>query len=551
MASPLVLRLLCLLVAVLAPFILLAQNVDVNAERVSMDNAMLRTLDGTASALSSSVWPAYIGNVDTTASNAFSTYSLNYYWPLVAQRPDTTQVFTSSHGRYRGLVFNDAVARVQGDLGFMLRPGTTSNEGSSESFMLGRASARVMGSLGSNLGFFLDLSNGSRLRGSASRIAQTDPTLGRTLKFTIEDSAFFDRYIGYVQYQSEYLRIRYGREALQFGNSPIDNLVHSMNAPLLDGLLLDVPYKSVRFTMTHSAANGLDTSGKAVPGKYIATHRIAVEPTSWLSVGLNDMIVYWGRGLDLAYLNPLAFFVSAGLSTQERNQNDNSLIGADITLRPVKGLMLYGSLIVDDLSYTSLGDTSIAGNNNKFAYQLGLSKSFGQEGAASRIMVSAEYARIDPFTYSHRSINASYTSFGAPVGYDMQSNSDRLALQLRYWLTPRTYVRVDADYTRHGENLLDANGNLIMGEDPRYPGSGIQVPIGNVGGDILRGDGDFLYGNAFLRGNVSHQRRLRLWFSAEWANNIFTDLNIGYTNRNSGNNPTNFFFGALEIRVGY
>jgi hypothetical protein len=77
------------------------------------------------------------------------------------------------------------------------------------------------------------------------------------------------------------------------------------------------------------------------------------------------------------------------------------------------------------------------------------------------------------------------------------------------------------------------------------------VPIGNVGGDILRGDGDALSGNAFLRGNVSHQRRARLWFSAEWANNIFTDLNIGYTNRNGGNSPTDFFFGALEIRIGY
>ena len=551
MASSIVMRLICSLVVVLAPYILLAQNVDVNAERVSMDNALLRTLDGSASALSSSVWPAYIGNVDTTASNAYSSYALNYYWPLVAQRPDTTEVFAQLHGRYRGLVFNDGVARVQADLGFMARPGTTSSSGASESFLLARASARVMGSLGNNLGFFLDLSNGSRLRGSASRIAQTDPTLARTLKFTIEDSAFFDRYIGYVQYQSEYLRIRYGREALQFGNSPIDNFVHSINAPLLDGVLIDVPYKRVRFTMTHSAANGLDTANKAVPGKYIATHRIAVEPTDWLSVGLNDMIVYWGRGLDMAYLNPLAFFVSAGLSTQERNANDNSLIGADITLRPVTGLMVYGSLIVDDLSYTTLSDTSAGGSNNKFAYQLGVSQSLGQQGAASRSMVSTEYARIDAFTFSHRSINASYTTMGAPIGYDMQPNSDRLALQLRHWLTPRTSIRVDLDYTRHGENILDSKGNVLLGEDPRYPGSGIQVPIGNVGGDILRGDGDALSGNAFLRGNVSHQRRARLWFSAEWSNNIFTDLNIGYTNRNGGNSPTDFFFGALEIRVGY
>ncbi len=139
MASSIVMRLICSLVVVLAPYILLAQNVDVNAERVSMDNALLRTLDGSASALSSSVWPAYIGNVDTTASNAFSSYALNYYWPLVAQRPDTTQVFAQSHGRYRGLVFNDAVARVQADLGFMARPGTTSSSGASESFRLARA----------------------------------------------------------------------------------------------------------------------------------------------------------------------------------------------------------------------------------------------------------------------------------------------------------------------------------------------------------------------------------------------------------------------------
>ena len=75
--------------------------------------------------------------------------------------------------------------------------------------------------------------------------------------------------------------------------------------------------------------------------------------------------------------------------------------------------------------------------------------------------------------------------------------------------------------------------------------------MGNVGGDILRAAGDDLYGNAFLRGNVSHQRRIRLWFSAEWWTNIFTDLRIGYTNRNGGNTPGSFLFGSLEIRVGY
>jgi hypothetical protein len=144
---------------------------------------------------------------------------------------------------------------------------------------------------------------------------------------------------------------------------------------------------------------------------------------------------------------------------------------------------------------------------------------------------------------------ASYTTFNTPIGYDMQPNSDRWAFQLRTWFTPRTFVRIDFDYTRHGENHLDSTGNIITGDNPRFPGT--TVAIGNVGGDILRGDGDDLQGNRFLRGNVSHQRRVSVWFSAEWWTNIFTDLRIGYTNRTGGNVPDTFFFGSLELRIGY
>jgi hypothetical protein len=112
-------------------------------------------------------------------------------------------------------------------------------------------------------------------------------------------------------------------------------------------------------------------------------------------------------------------------------------------------------------------------------------------------------------------------------------------------------LRIDVDYTRNGENILDAHGNILVGEDPRYPGSNLPAPIGNVGGDILRGDGDFLVGNRFLRGNVSFTRRINAWLSGEAWNNVFFDVRAGYENRNGGNRPGEFFFGSLELRVGY
>ncbi len=533
-----------------------AQNADVNAERVSMDMQLLQAIDGRAPLGSMSVWPQSINTLQNQAratDDVFGRYIDTYYDLLLPNNStDTTLAFGMHRGRFRGVIYGDSIARATLDLGMMLRPGYAQDGASSSTFLLARPSVRLMGSFGGGFGYAIDLSNGARIRGASSMIARTDPVLERTLKFGIEDSAFFDRYIGYVQYQSDWLRIRYGREAMQFGFSPIDNFVHSIDAPLLDGLLIDIPYKSFRFTMTHSAANGTDTLGKAVPGKFIATHRVAFDPAPWLSMSLSDMIVYWGRGLDFAYLNPLAFFVSAGLGTPERNANDNSIIAFDISVRPFNGTMIYGSFVADDLNFGSIGDTSIAGNNNKFAYQLGASQLIGgSAGSAGRTLLSLEYARIDPFTFSHRSMNASYTTLGAPIGYNMQSNSDRIAFQLRHWFTARTFVRVDLDYTRHGENILDSTGRIVMGEDPRFPGEGYQVPVGNVGGDILRGDGDFLFGSAFLRGNVSHQRRIRVWFSAEWMPNIFTDLRVGYTNRNGGNTPEDFFFGSLELRVGY
>lgn len=533
-----------------------AQNADVNAERVSMDMQMLRSIDGRASLGSMAVWPQSVNTLTSQASDTTDAYGryISDYYGINVLTSDTTGgvLFAQTDTRFRGLAINDGVLRLQGDLSLMARPGFYDNDTVADPFLLLRPGVRFMGSIDEHLGFFLDLSNGVRMSGDPRFIALTDPTLQRTLKFTSEDSSFFDRYVGYVQYQSEYLRVRFGREAMQFGFSPIDNFVHSIDAPLMDGLLIDVPYKAVRFTMTHSAANGIDTAGNAYPSKYIATHRLAIDPAPWISFAISDMITYWGRGLDFAYLNPLAFFVSAGLGTTERSETDNSLLGFDLAVRPLDGSMIYGSFIIDDLNFATLGDTTSKGNQNKFAYQLGVSQiipGLGNAASGTTSLASLEYARIDPFTFSHRQNGASYTTFSSSVGYDMQPNSDRWAFQWRTWFTPRTFVRLDLDYTRHGENILDSTGNIVVGDNPHFPGA--TAPIGNVGGNILRGDGDDIYGNNFLRGNVSTQRRLRLWFSAEWLTNIYTDVRIGYTNRTGGNYPETFLFGSFEFRVGF
>lgn len=554
-----------------------AQNFDANAETVSADYLLLLSMRGIARAGDYSVLPQPLSLFRERAVNAddphkydplyprggaqpddrieqFREYIAGYYAPLFDPPDSVSHWLSQQRGRYRLFSYADSTARVAGEVSGMARFGTAALAGESSAVGLARMSARAIGSLGGNFCFMMDLSNGVRLAGQPLAIAQTDPVLGRTFKFVSEEQKFFDRYIGYVQYQTTWLRAAFGRQPLALGFSPIDNLLHSRSAPLFDALLLDVPYKAVRFTAIHGAIEGADTAGRAVQNKFAATHRLMISPAEWLSVAVTDMIVYSGRGLDFAYLNPLGFYVSTGLGTPQKSRDDNSMLALEAAVRPWDFTMLYAALLADDLSFSTLTDTSWGGNNNKYAWQVGVSHLLmAWENMA---LFTAEYTRVNPFVYSHRGMANSWTHLGAPLGYDMQPNSDRLAVQGKYWFSPRTFVQLDLDYTRHGENYLDAAGNIITAPFD-VGGQIILYPVGNVGGNALRGDGDFLYpepfrtGNRFMRGNVSHQRRLRLWFSAEPYTNIFADLRLNYQNRSGGNAPGDRFWTTLEIRVGY
>ncbi|GAB1430771.1 hypothetical protein MASR2M18_16050 [Ignavibacteria bacterium] len=554
-----------------------AQNFDINAESASADYLLLRSMRGLLPIGEHAVLPQPLtilnGQFHSSANDAafldassrlydFQRYIEDYYAPLLwlsdsdKVTPDSTAHWLElqKNGHLRTLSYDDGNASVIGDVTGMIRGGTASLAGEHSAIGLARSGGRAIGRIGENFGFMLDLSNGVRLEGEPRTVASTDPILGRSFKFVSDEQKFFDRYIGYVQYQSSWLRASFGRQPFALGFSPVDNLLFSRNTPLFDAFLLDVPYKSIRFTSTHGAVEGVDTAGNAYQNKYIGAHRLSITPSDWFSASITDMIVYSGRGLDFAYLNPLGFYVSTGLGTPQKSRDDNSLLAIDAALRPWNGAMLYGDLLIDDLSFSRLDDTSWTGNSNKNAWQIGLSQTF--DAADSPLLLTGEYVRINPFVYSHRGIANSWTHLGAPIGYDMQPNSDRWALQAKYWFAPRFFVQIDLDYGRHGENYLDSAGKIIT-KDYDIGGRVIAYPVGNVGGDALRGDADFLYpesfrvGNNFLRGNISYTRRVRLQFFAEIMRNFFADLRLNYQNRNGGNMPGEYFWATFELRVGY
>ena len=129
-----------------------------------------------------------------------------------------------------------------------------------------------------------------------------------------------------------------------------------------------------------------------------------------------------------------------------------------------------------------MGNSDKTGNDNKFGFQAGIN--WQDAFTLKNLNLIYEYTRIDPFVYSHRDINNSYTNWNLPIGTALNPNSDEHAFKLTYDFNSRLNLSVTFKHQRSGMNITDSTGKIIT----------------NVGSNILHGENDFLIKNVFLQG---------------------------------------------------
>lgn len=334
------------------------------------------------------------------------------------------------------------------------------NGDSSRNVTLGQAGFRMAGTFDNTIGYLLQVTNGAVLQGNRS-LAMDDPRLGRNVKFGDLNSDF-DFTESHVSARFDWLTIGIGRESRMWGNGFFDRLYVGTGTAPLDGLEIGVEVDNFSYRYMHASAIGISESQwsfgpeAVIPQKHMVTHRFGVHG-DWGEVGFQETIMYSERSFDLAYLNPLSFFKSVEHSLRDR---DNSLIGVDVSIRPVDGIQLRGQWILDDLIFDSIG-TDYWGN--KTAWTLGAmwSSNFGTD-------VAVEYQRHEPFVFSHFNIQNSVTSDEVPIAGTLQPNSERTTFMLRYWAHDLP-IELRVWSTKHGKNIYDGDSLIV-----------------NAGGDILQ-----------------------------------------------------------------
>ena len=284
---------------------------------------------------------------------------------------------------------------------------------------------------------------------------------------------YFDRADALIAFQQRGFSVAASKEANAWGPGEREHLFLSSHATSYNQVRLAFdwgPVSLVSFTGgLHSGekeAESLISDPGADPKdryrqKYIAAHRLEFNIAGRHHIAFQEGVIYADKGVQLGYAIPFNFFWS---EQHYEGDRDNVIMGADGHLTVTEGLILYGEVLLDDLSVRKLTDF----RRTKSAYTLGARfyPSFWED---SRF--SLAYTRINPLVYTHRYNIDNYTHYNTILGNALGPNSDDFRVSLMWGFSAAFDAGVNLFFTRSGENYIDGELQYI-----------------NVGGDVERPD---------------------------------------------------------------
>lgn len=329
---------------------------------------------------------------------------------------------------------------------------------------------RARGTMLDHLGYSFSFTKGG-IAGARGLAATVDPRLNYNFKFVenIENISNYDYTEGYLRYALEpadnmLIAAELGREKIKIGFGYGNSLAISGEGPLMDLLRFDFRYGVLSLTSIHASTVGeYDPVRSDQYTKYIASNIIKLSLPSLFDLSIGESIVYSGRGLEWAYINPFLFYKYAEMSLQDR---DNGTVYLGFQSHFIKDFEIQGTFFLDEDILSNLQDLQLF--SNKTGYQLGF---FWYEPLQiSDLSIVCEYTRIRPYVYTHDNYKNTFTAFGAILGHRIGPNSDEILARATYNLTDRIRLNAEYRHTRSGKNIYDSNGNLVK----------------NVGGNVFQ-----------------------------------------------------------------
>ncbi|MCG8476245.1 MAG: hypothetical protein MI784_12330 [Cytophagales bacterium] len=243
--------------------------------------------------------------------------------------------------------------------------------------------------------------------------------------------------------------------------------------------------------------------------KYLALHRLGLQLTPSLNIGLFESVVYGGlnssgeaEGPQFEYMIPFAFMRS--IERESAGLHSNAQMGLDWRWNVKKRLSFYGQFLLDELHL------KLFKSNGWWAQKWGLQagvKHFHAFGI-DNLLLQAETNIVRPFTYSHRSNFSSYTHYGQYLGHPKGANFKEFIGIVRWPVLKKLQWTAKGIYTIGG---LNENGKN-WGADPLTSYEENRVKdFGNTNGQGIG------YKEFFASSRLSYEFFTRMWIDLSYT----------------------------------
>ena len=212
------------------------------------------------------------------------------------------------------------------------------------------------------------------------------------------------------------------------------------------------------------------------PIKQMAMHRIGIDVTKKLNIGLFEAIVYGDESekFDARYLNPFAFYRAI---EQQNGSNGNALLGLDADWIIGKHWNIYSQFVLDELIVSELQDNQ-GWWGNKYAFQIG--GKYINAFTINNLDVQVEYNRIRPYTYAHEDLYRAYSHYRQPLAHPLGANLRETVFLVQYQPFGRLTLRGRGILAQFGADTLNSNWgkNILLDNRAREQDYGNELGQG-------------------------------------------------------------------------
>jgi hypothetical protein len=281
---------------------------------------------------------------------------------------------------------------------------------------------------------------------------------------------------------SKHIYLQFGNDRTFIGNG-YRSLIFSDYSPPTLFLRANVKVWKLNYLyqMNRMAADARTSGNERYPEKFMAFHHLTFNIGKKLNIGVFESIVFSpqdsvnNNSFDYGYLNPVIFFRAI---EQQYGSSDNALLGLDFKWNALKGVSLYGQLVLDEFKLYEItsGDGWWA---NKYAWQLGVK--YIDVLGVSNLDVQAEFNSVRPYTYAHFSQYGSYSNYRQTLAHPLGANFNEWVGIVRYQPIPKLNLIAKAFYANPGRDDTDQNwgGDILKNYESREQDYGNTIGQGN------------------------------------------------------------------------